>query len=129
MQRGVAPRGALHGAGRLRLLANVAPTHPPPSTCQVLNKARQAIPTEPAIWVTAAKLEESQGHTDMVAKVINRGVKSLSANGAPRFCVCVCAYVGVGVGEGGHEAKVINRGVKSLSANGGWGPWMGCRGM
>lgn len=48
---------------------------------KVLNKARQAVPTEPSIWITAAKLEESQGHIDMVAKVIARAIKSLSANG------------------------------------------------
>ena len=29
---------------------------------KVLNRARQAIPTEPAIWISAAKLEEAQGN-------------------------------------------------------------------
>lgn len=33
---------------------------------QVLNKARQAVPTDPSIWITAAKLEEAQGNIDMV---------------------------------------------------------------
>jgi hypothetical protein len=36
------------------------------ATVQVLNKARQAVPTDPSIWITAAKLEEAQGNTDMV---------------------------------------------------------------
>ncbi|GBF98664.1 hypothetical protein Rsub_11658 [Raphidocelis subcapitata] len=48
---------------------------------KVLNKARQAVPTDPSIWITAAKLEESQGHIEMVGRVINRAIKSLSANG------------------------------------------------
>jgi hypothetical protein len=33
---------------------------------QILNKARQAVPTDPAIWINAAKLEEAQGNNDMV---------------------------------------------------------------
>lgn len=53
---------------------------------QVLNKARQAIPTEATIWISAAKLEESQGHSEMVGKVIARAIKSLSANGG---CFCL----------------------------------------
>lgn len=43
--------------------------HPPPLYTpppQILNKARQAVPTDPAIWITAAKLEEAQGNNDMV---------------------------------------------------------------
>lgn len=39
------------------------PLTPPP---QILNKARQAVPTDPSIWITAAKLEEAQGNSDMV---------------------------------------------------------------
>jgi hypothetical protein len=58
------------------------PTAPTPHPPQVLNKARQAVPTDPSIWITAAKLEESEGHLEMVGKVIARAVKSLSANGA-----------------------------------------------
>lgn len=50
------------------------PPQPPPLTTtnttntnhQILNKARQAVPTDPAIWITAAKLEEAQGNNDMV---------------------------------------------------------------
>ncbi len=47
---------------------------------KVLNKARQAVPTDAMIWITAAKLEESQGNGGMVDKIIARGIKSLQAN-------------------------------------------------
>ena len=47
----------------------------------MLNKARQAVPTEPAIWITAAKLEESQGNLQMVEKIIARALHSLQGNG------------------------------------------------
>lgn len=47
---------------------------------KVLNQARQHIPTEPAIWINAAKLEEAQGNTSMVPKIIDRAVISLTAN-------------------------------------------------
>ena len=47
---------------------------------KVLNRARQAIPTEPAIWISAAKLEEAQGNHAMVQKIIDRGISSLKAN-------------------------------------------------
>lgn len=46
----------------------------------VLNSARRAIPTEPAIWISAAKLEEAQGNSGMVPKIINAGISSLKAN-------------------------------------------------
>jgi pre-mRNA-processing factor 6 len=48
---------------------------------KVLNKARQAVPTAPEVWVTAAKLEEANGGAGMPAKIIPRGLKSLAANG------------------------------------------------
>lgn len=47
---------------------------------KVLNRARQAIPTEPAIWISASKLEEVQGNQGMVPKIIERGITSLKAN-------------------------------------------------
>lgn len=46
-----------------------------------MNKARQAIPTEAAIWITAAKLEEANSNTEMVEKIINRALKSLQSAG------------------------------------------------
>ncbi len=46
----------------------------------MLNRARQAIPTEPSIWITAAKLEEAHGNTEMVEKIAARSIKSLQAS-------------------------------------------------
>ncbi len=48
---------------------------------RVLNKARETIPTDARIWITAAKLEEANGNEEGVKLIINRSVKSLSANG------------------------------------------------
>ena len=47
---------------------------------KVLNNARKAIPTEPTIWISAAKLEEAQGNQGMVQIIIDRGILSLKAN-------------------------------------------------
>lgn len=44
-------------------------------------QARQKIPTEKQIWITAAKLEEANGNEPMVEKIVQRGVTSLAANG------------------------------------------------
>lgn len=41
---------------------------------KVLNRAREILPTEPLIWVTAAKLEEAHGNEAGVATIIKRGV-------------------------------------------------------
>lgn len=40
---------------------------------KVLNQARQVLPTEPRIWVTAAKLEEAQGNEHKVDFIIDKG--------------------------------------------------------
>ncbi|XP_077291122.1 pre-mRNA processing factor 6 isoform X2 [Arctopsyche grandis] len=48
---------------------------------KVLNKARENVPTDRQIWVTAAKLEEANGNINMVEKIIDRAITSLSANG------------------------------------------------
>jgi len=48
---------------------------------RVLNKARENIPTDRHIWITAAKLEEANGNTQMVEKIIDRAITSLGANG------------------------------------------------
>ena len=42
---------------------------------KVLNKARENIPTDRQIWITAAKLEEAQGNSHMVDKIIDRGTQ------------------------------------------------------
>jgi pre-mRNA-processing factor 6 len=41
---------------------------------KVLNKARENIPTDRKIWISAANLEESQENIHMVGKIIERGV-------------------------------------------------------
>ena len=40
---------------------------------QVLNKARESVPTDRQIWITAAQLEEANGNIQMVEKIIERG--------------------------------------------------------
>ena len=39
----------------------------------MLNKARENIPTDRQIWITAAKLEEANDNISMVTKIIDRG--------------------------------------------------------
>jgi pre-mRNA-processing factor 6 len=46
-----------------------------------MNKAREAIPTDAAIWITAAKLEEANGNEKMVDKIMARAMKSLPNHG------------------------------------------------
>ena len=45
---------------------------------KVLNKARETIPTEPQIWITASKLEEANGNANLVERIIEKAIKSLS---------------------------------------------------
>lgn len=45
---------------------------------QVLNQARQAVPTERATWVTAAKLEEANGNAHLVPRIVEKMVVSLA---------------------------------------------------
>jgi pre-mRNA-processing factor 6 len=47
---------------------------------KVLNRARETIPTEPLIWISASKLEETHGNEKFAPTIINRAIKSLSAN-------------------------------------------------
>jgi pre-mRNA-processing factor 6 len=44
----------------------------------VLNRAREAIPTERTTWITAAKLEEAHGNSTLVNKIIEKMVSSLA---------------------------------------------------
>ena len=56
---------------------------------QVLNKARENIPTDRQIWITAAKLEEANDNLPMVEKIIDRGKKiNVSAEKKVEFEVC-----------------------------------------
>jgi len=52
----------------------------PENARTVLNKARIACPTEASIWITAAKLEESQGNDKTVELIIKRALKALTNN-------------------------------------------------
>ena len=45
---------------------------------QVLNKARETIPTEPQIWITAAKLEEANGNIELVDRIVEKAIRSLA---------------------------------------------------
>ena len=42
-----------------------------------MNKARENIPTDRQIWITAAKLEEANDNFPMVEKIIDRGTSTL----------------------------------------------------
>ncbi|XXG84308.1 hypothetical protein AAC387_Pa10g1847 [Persea americana] len=44
---------------------------------KVLKRARTKLSKEPAIWITAAKLEEANGNTAKVGEIIERGVQAL----------------------------------------------------
>ena len=49
---------------------------------QALNRAVKAIPTEPVLYITAAKLQEAHGDISMVPKIISRAItKKLPENG------------------------------------------------
>ena len=43
----------------------------------ILNKARQACPASPLVWISAAKLEEANENPQMVEKIVERAVKSV----------------------------------------------------
>jgi pre-mRNA-processing factor 6 len=43
----------------------------------VLNRARDANPTEYTIYVAAAKLEEAQANTSLVQKIIHKAIRNL----------------------------------------------------
>lgn len=45
---------------------------------KVLNQAREALPTERATWITAAKLEEAHGNFKLVSKIISKMISSLT---------------------------------------------------
>jgi len=49
---------------------------------RVLNQARKHLPTERAVWIAAAKLEEAQNHSDMVERIVDKAVRSLDKHDA-----------------------------------------------
>ena len=49
----------------------------------VLNRARRALPTERAVWIAAAKLEEANGQpSEVVDKIVDKAVRSLGKHDA-----------------------------------------------
>ncbi|KAK0283780.1 U4/U6 x U5 tri-snRNP complex subunit Prp1 [Friedmanniomyces endolithicus] len=48
----------------------------------VLNKARKAVPASYEIWIAAGRLQEQIGQTQMVFKVMERGIKQLARESA-----------------------------------------------
>ncbi|KAK6440007.1 U4/U6 x U5 tri-snRNP complex subunit Prp1 [Oleoguttula sp. CCFEE 5521] len=50
----------------------------PDNAQKLLNKARQAVPGSYEIWIAAARLQEQVGKSDMVFRVMERGIKSLA---------------------------------------------------
>jgi pre-mRNA-processing factor 6 len=49
---------------------------------EVLNRAISAIPLDHTIWISAAKLEEANGHAQKVYEVVKRAFKKLKRMGA-----------------------------------------------
>jgi len=45
---------------------------------KVLNQAREAVPTERATWITAAKLEEANGNGHLVGRIVEKMIVSLA---------------------------------------------------
>lgn len=84
---GAVPWGGLRGSPLIPVLLSVqlwlalARLETYENARKVLNKARENIPTDRHIWTTAAKLEEANGNTQMVEKIIERAITSLRANG------------------------------------------------
>lgn len=73
---------------------------------KVLNKARENIPTDRHIWITAAKLEEANGNTQMVEKIVDRAITSLRANGVE---INREQWIQVGVGRTASGSRVSRR--------------------
>ncbi|KAK3669384.1 U4/U6 x U5 tri-snRNP complex subunit Prp1 [Recurvomyces mirabilis] len=48
----------------------------------VLNKARKAVPASYEIWIAACRLQEQTGNTQMVSRVMERGIKALARESA-----------------------------------------------
>ena len=66
----------------------------------VLNKARENIPTDRKIWISASRLEKAHENFKMVPKIIERG----------RFELSLCSYTSISV--------AMVTAIGSLQANG-----------
>ena len=66
------------------------------TACRLLNYARRYDPSDPAVWIAAAKLKEAQGNLDTVRSIIDRGIKYLAAQGVimdQDFWLKVCIFL------------------------------------
>lgn len=84
---------------------------------KVLNKARQAIPTDASIWITAAKLEEAQ-----VIFTTNLGIWCLAGKSGLTcmiafLCMLLSDMLACLQGNTHMVEKIIDRGIISLQAN------------
>jgi len=74
----------------------------------VLNRARQAVPTDASIWITAAKLEEAQARPTLTlarpAWPARPGPPALAAHPARAVCRCSRIQRPPGVGRGARRA-------------------------
>ena len=52
---------------------------------KVLNKARENIPTDRQVWISAAKLEEAHDNIPMVEKIIDRGMTFILSSNNRQF--------------------------------------------
>jgi pre-mRNA-processing factor 6 len=63
---------------------------------KVLNQAREAIPTDLAIWITACKLEEAQGASaDVVDRIVEKALASLRQYQVHHHCLHTLLHVTV----------------------------------
>jgi hypothetical protein len=109
------------GRGQLRCVTH--PSTQPRKPCarlpllssqrQILNMARQKVPTDPSIWITAAKLEEAHGNTDMVRAP--RGAVWCGGWGRGPGC-CPCLFGGPAVLACTMHALTLCRRAHTLSS-------------
>ena len=61
---------------------------------KVLNKARENIPTDRQIWITASKLEEAHENFNVVPKIIERGLYNFTTP-HQNFALMLLSYVAI----------------------------------
>lgn len=65
----------------------------------LFRQAREAIPTEPAIWITASKLEEAQGHAHKVDLIIEKAISSMRQFQASIWMYVILAFFSISYRE------------------------------
>ncbi|VDN35326.1 unnamed protein product [Gongylonema pulchrum] len=82
---------------------------------RVLNRAREHIPTERQIWISAARLEETRGQSDMNARrVLNRAREHIPTE---RQIWISAARLEETRGQSDMVDRIIERAITSLKAN------------